>query len=176
MFLTTFPIAGKNVKRIPQVSRLEQLDGLLLDRRADATRRNSHEAHSDRNAPSYSQSQANKEAATGENADTRPATPPERRASAVSAIYRTWPMNDFPLADTFRTADGRSDQQPAADQAIAGGRWLSPIRESGSTTADRDCEAAEEQLMGSSYMTAAVSCIVEPAGDQEDDIECLYLS
>ncbi len=163
--------------RIPQVSSLEQLDGLLLDRRADATTRTSHEAHNDRNAPSHSQSQANKEAVTVENADTRPATPPERRASAVSAIYRTWPMNDSPLADTFRTATGRSGQQPAADQAIAGGRWLSPIRECGSTTADRDSEAAEEQLLGSSYMTAAaVSCMVEPAGDQEDDIECLYLS
>ena len=176
MFLTIFPIAGKNVQRIPQVSSLEQLDGLLLDRREDTTTRTSNEAHSDRNAPSHSQSQANKEAVTVENADTRPATPPERRASAVSAIYRTWPMNDSPLADTFRTANGRSGQQPAADQAIAGGRWLSPIRECGSTTADRDSEVVEEQLLGSSQMTAAVSCMVEPAGDQEDDIECLYLS
>ncbi len=164
------------MQRIPQVSSLEQLDGLLLDRRVDATARNSLEAHSDRNAPSHSQSQANKEAVTVENADTRPATPPERRASAVSAIYRTWPMNDSPLADTFRTADGRSGQQPAADHGIAGGRWLNPIRESDSTAADRDSEAVEEQLLGSSYMAAAVSCMVEPAGDQEDDIECLYLS
>ena len=176
--------SGQLLRRVGEpLSHLDQLDRLLLDRGA---------AHAQTigNAALHAQRQNSDEAeeiTAAENqsaAENRERKPPERRASAVSAVFRppvcvnVRPQREnskSPLADTFSTTDGHSSgsRRKSADAPQLGG----------SADVEKAAGAMEMALDGSSSFLASdvVSQMLataerrEPLPDNEDELECMYL-